>query len=61
VNTSDGITRAGYIGDKQNKSKQLHLKPCRNALHLLFGAMLSKYIGSVKDKRSFMLVWLFII
>jgi len=61
MNTSASITLAGYVGDKQNKSKQLHLKPCSNALHFLFGVMLSKYIGSVKDKRSCILVWVFII
>lgn len=61
MNNSAGITRAGYVGDKQNESKQLHLKPCSNALHLLFGVMLSKYICNVKDKRSCILVWVFII
>jgi hypothetical protein len=59
MNTSAGITRAGYVGDKQNKSKQLHLKTCSNALHLLFGVMLTKYIG--KDKLSYILEWVFII
>jgi hypothetical protein len=60
MNTAASITRAGYVGDKRNKSKQLHLRPCSNVLHLLFGVMLSKYIESVKDKRSCILVGVFI-
>jgi hypothetical protein len=61
MNTSACITCAGYVDDKQNKSKQLHLRTCSNAIHLLFGVTLSKYIGSMKDKHLYTLVWVFII
>ena len=61
MNTSAGITRAGCVEDKQNKSRQLHLRTCSNVLHLLFGVMLSKCIGSVKHKRSCTLVMVFVI
>jgi len=61
MSTLAGITGAGDVEDKQNKSKQLHLRTCSNVLHLLFGIMISKCIDSMKDKRSCILVRVFII